>query len=180
MICIGVADHTKCIISESLNVNELNEYYSKNKSFKNYKLNENDKCVQVDDFFKQECFLIVPAAKELVICGKEAENLNCKLIVEAANGPIDLEAENIILKKGITIIPDILANSGGVVVSYYEWLQNKRSEYWEEEDVLNKLKLRIRNTFKNAYLNKNTSLRISCYNLAINNIKQKIIRKNIY
>ena len=64
--------------------------------------------------------------------------MNCKVVVEAANGPVDIEAEEILLNKGIHIIPDILANSGGVTVSYFEWLQNKRSEYWEESETLDK------------------------------------------
>ena len=75
------------------------------------------------------------------------KNLNCSLIVEAANGPIDIEAETILKNKDIDIIPDILANSGGVVVSYFEWLQNRRCEYWSEEEVLRKLTSKMKETF---------------------------------
>ena len=91
MICIGVADHTRCIKSnEGFNVYKLKEHCRNHKTLENYNYGET---VDNAEFFKQECFLIIPAAKELVICGDMGDNLNCSLIVEAANGPIDLEAE---------------------------------------------------------------------------------------
>ena len=75
------------------------------------------------------------------------ENIQTDLIVEAANGPIDFEAEQILEQRGIPIIPDILANSGGVLVSYYEWLQNKRDEYWDYQLVRNKFDVHMAKTF---------------------------------
>ncbi|MEO5768703.1 MAG: glutamate dehydrogenase, partial [Polyangia bacterium] len=78
---------------------------------------------------------------------EEAKALTCKLIVEGANGPTDTAAEPYIAEKGIALIPDILANSGGVVVSYYEWLQNKRSERWELEEVEERLAKRMKRTY---------------------------------
>lgn len=181
MICIGVGDHTRCIKSdEGFNVYKLRDHCLEYKSLEGYNYGET---ITTEEFFKQECFLLVPAAKELVICGDLGNELNCNLIVEASNGPIDLEAENNILNKGINIIPDILANSGGVVVSYYEWLQNKRSEYWKENIVLEKLKDKMKDTFNSVYnkhISDNVSLRISCYKLAINNIQEIIVRKKIF
>tara|TARA_A100001015_G_scaffold296674_1_gene377250 strand:- start:1487 stop:2722 length:1236 start_codon:yes stop_codon:yes gene_type:complete len=181
MICVGVADHTICLKSnEGFNVYKLKDHCKKNGNLKNY--NHGDE-ISTEEFLNLECLILIPAAKELVICGNQADNLNCKLIVEAANGPIDLEAEKIILSKNIEIIPDILANSGGVVVSYYEWLQNKRSEYWEENIVLNKLAHKMKDTFNNVYIkhiNDKISLRVACYILAINNIEQVISKKNIF
>tara|TARA_B100001121_G_scaffold194175_1_gene169680 strand:- start:8504 stop:9739 length:1236 start_codon:yes stop_codon:yes gene_type:complete len=181
MICIGVADHTRCIKSEEgFNVYKLKEHCRQHRTLENYSFGET---IESSEFFKQECFLIIPAAKELVICGDMGNNLNCSLIVEAANGPIDLEAENQILSKNIEIVPDILANSGGVVVSYYEWLQNKRSEYWKENIVLERLKDKMKDTFNDAYnkhLSDNISLRTACYKLAINNIEQIISKKRIF
>ena len=132
-----------------------------------------------------ECVVIIPSAKELVICGDLGNKLNCKLVVEWANGPIDLEAEKLILEKGIEIIPDIIANSGGVIVSYYEWLQNKRSEYWDETTILNKLSLLMRDTFNRVYSKyenvnirgkekekRKISLRSFCYILAIDKLQK--------
>jgi glutamate dehydrogenase (NAD(P)+) len=181
MICIGVADHTVCLKSdEGFNVYKLKEHCKEHQNLKNYNFGEK---IETDNFFNIECFLLIPAAKELVICDDSGNNLNCKLIVEAANGPINLEAERKILEKGIELIPDILANSGGVVVSYYEWLQNKRSEYWNENIVLDKLKNKMKETFDNSYnkhIDENISFRNSCYILAVNNINQIIKRKNIF
>ena len=183
MICVGVGDHTRCIKSEEgFNVYKLREHCRQHKNLKDYTYGET---IDSSDFFLLECFVIIPAAKELVICGDLGNKLNCKLVVEGANGPIDLEAEKLILEKGIEIIPDIIANSGGVIVSYYEWLQNKRSEYWDETTILNKLSLLMRDTFNRVYSKyenvnvreegkekKKISLRSCCYILAINKLEK--------
>jgi glutamate dehydrogenase (NAD(P)+) len=100
-----------------------------------------------EQFFATEADIFVPAALELEIGEPEAKALRCKVIVEAANGPTDPRAEPIIADKGIALIPDILANSGGVCVSYYEWLQNKRSEFWDLEEVEEKLAKRMKRTY---------------------------------
>ena len=181
MICIGVSDHTRSIKSdEGFNVYKLKQHCKEHKTLETYKFGED---IAKEEFFNQECFLLIPAAKELVICGDQANNINCSLIVEAANGPIDLDAEKILIEKNIDVIPDIVANSGGVVVSYYEWLQNKRSEYWDEQTVLNKLKNKMNETFNNIYnihIKNNINLRMACYNIALNNIEQVIKRKEIF
>nr|QFG74726.1 MAG: glutamate/leucine/phenylalanine/valine dehydrogenase [Megaviridae environmental sample] len=181
LICIGVSDHTVSLTSdEGFNVYKLQEHNKKHKNLKNY---DHGNEISSDEFFKLECDIIIPAAKELVICGDTANEINCKLIVEAANGPVDIEAEKIILGKNIDVIPDILANSGGVIVSYFEWLQNKRCEYWNEEYVLEKLSKRMKETFDLVYkkhLNLNISMRISSYIISIARLEQIIEKKNIY
>jgi glutamate dehydrogenase (NAD(P)+) len=100
-----------------------------------------------EQFFAHEVDIFVPAALELEIGPAEAEALRCKVIVEGANGPTWPSAEPIIESRGIDLIPDILANSGGVAVSYYEWLQNKRSEFWDLEEVEEKLAKRMKRTY---------------------------------
>ena len=181
MICIGVADHTRCIKSEEgFNVYKLRDHCREHKTLENYAYGET---VKSEDFFLQECFVIIPAAKELVICGELGGKLNCKLVVEAANGPIDMEAEKLILEKKIDIIPDIIANSGGVIVSYYEWLQNKRSEYWDETTILQRLSILMRETFNKVYaisLSDNVSLRSCCYIVAITKIQEVIKAKKLF
>jgi glutamate dehydrogenase (NAD(P)+) len=99
------------------------------------------------EFFGTTADIFVPAALELEIGIEEAKALNVKLIVEGANGPTETAAEPILREKGIDLIPDILANSGGVVVSYYEWLQNKRSERWDLEEVEERLAKRMKRTY---------------------------------
>ena len=159
---------------------KLKEHCKKYKTISEYSYGED---ISPEDFFSIECDIVIPAAKELVICGDDGKKLNCKLIVEAANGPIDLEAEKNILSNNIDIIPDVMANSGGVVVSYYEWLQNKRSEYWDKHTVLEKLANKMKETFNNVYnkhINENISMRVACYILAIHKIEQIIKKKRIF
>jgi glutamate dehydrogenase (NAD(P)+) len=99
------------------------------------------------EFFATPADIFIPAALELEIGVPEAKALAVRLIVEGANGPTETAAEPIIRDKGIDLIPDILANSGGVVVSYYEWLQNKRSERWDLEEVEDRLAKRMKRTY---------------------------------
>jgi glutamate dehydrogenase (NAD(P)+) len=100
-----------------------------------------------EQFFAMPVDVFVPAALELEIADAEARALKCRVIVEGANGPTDPVAEPILADKGILVIPDILANSGGVCVSYFEWLQNKRSEHWDLEEVEDKLQKRMKRTY---------------------------------
>ena len=99
------------------------------------------------EFFGTPADIFIPAALELEIGVTEARALAVRLIVEGANGPTETAAEPILKEKGIDLIPDILANSGGVVVSYYEWLQNKRSERWDLEEVEERLAKRMKRTY---------------------------------
>jgi len=96
--------------------------------------------VNHEDFLSTKADIFIPAALENAITRDTAELLNVKLVAEGANGPTDEEGDKILSRNGIHVIPDILCNSGGVIVSYFEWLQNKRSEFWELEEVDSKLK----------------------------------------
>lgn len=88
-----------------------------------------------EELLKLEVDILVPAATENVITAANAEDIRAKYIVEGANGPIAAEADPIINKKGIFVVPDILANAGGVTISYFEWVQNRRGHYYTEEQV---------------------------------------------
>ncbi len=92
--------------------------------------------------------VLIPAAMEDQITKKNADKINAKLIVEMANRPITPEADEILLEKNVFVMPDILANAGGVVVSYFEWVQNSMNFYWSEEEVLQKLKTYMTNSVK--------------------------------
>ncbi|MCX5800034.1 MAG: Glu/Leu/Phe/Val dehydrogenase [Candidatus Eisenbacteria bacterium] len=93
-----------------------------------------------DTFMQTKADIFIPAAMENQINCDTAEMLNVKLVAEGANGPTDPDGDRILQKRGIDLIPDILCNSGGVIVSYFEWLQNKRSESWDLEEVDSKLR----------------------------------------
>jgi glutamate dehydrogenase (NAD(P)+) len=95
--------------------------------------------ITLDEFWKLNAFLFVPAALGGVVDEEVASALQVKLVAEGANGPCTLAGEDVLKKRGIEIIPDIIANAGGVIVSYYEWLQNNRQEHWTEAKVNERL-----------------------------------------
>jgi glutamate dehydrogenase (NAD(P)+) len=94
-------------------------------------------------FMRTEADIFIPAALENQITRESAQYLNVKLVAEGANGPTDPGGDVVLQRRGIHVLPDVLCNSGGVIVSYFEWLQNKRSEFWELEEVDRKLHRKI-------------------------------------
>ncbi len=105
------------------------------------------KKITTEQLLDTKCDILIPGALENQINEKVAENLKCKIIGEAANGPTLPEADPIIYKKNILMIPDILANAGGVCISYFEWVQNNMGYYWEFDDVASKMEAKITRSF---------------------------------
>lgn len=114
------------------NINELREYFKKNKTLEGY---QNSEKINPDKFFSIPTDIIVPCALENQITKENANQINAKIVCEGANGPITSEADKILREKGIAIVPDILANAGGVTVSYFEWVQNIAKFYWGKEEI---------------------------------------------
>ncbi len=101
------------------------------------------KTITNEDLLELPCDILIPAALGNQIRLHNVEQVKARLVVEAANSPTTLEAEDILTRKGIAVIPDILANAGGVTVSYFEWVQNNENEEWDEEEVNKKLRLKM-------------------------------------
>ncbi|MGV3596956.1 MAG: Glu/Leu/Phe/Val family dehydrogenase [Bacteroidota bacterium] len=121
--------------------------------------------------------ILVPAALENVITAENAPNIKAKLIVEGANGPTEAAADEILNSKGIVVVPDILANAGGVTVSYFEWVQNRLGYYWTEERVNRRADRTMKLAFENVWATGqqyNTSMRIAAYIVAIKKVSDAL------
>jgi glutamate dehydrogenase/leucine dehydrogenase len=103
------------------------------------------------DILLQACDILIPAALENQITVENASQIQARFILELANGPTTSEADKILFERNIIVIPDILANSGGVIVSYFEQVQNTYNYYWKEEEVNRLLKEKITDAAKNVY-----------------------------
>jgi glutamate dehydrogenase (NAD(P)+) len=126
-----------------------------------------------DQVLTVECDVLVPAAIENVITRKNAPHIKARIICEGANGPTTAAADEILEKNGIFVIPDILANAGGVTVSYFEWVQDRGGYFWDEDTVNRRLESIMTRSFHEvmAVVQKhNVSTRIACYMLAVDRV----------
>lgn len=133
------------------------------------------KNISNEELLTIECDVLVPAALENQITKDNADKVKAKIVLELANGPTTLEADKILDNKGIVVVPDVLANAGGVTVSYFEWVQNNMGYYWEEKDILEKLDKIMANAFKEVHgivKELDTSYRNAAYVLALKKIFQ--------
>ena len=125
------------------------------------------------ELLELECTVLVPAAMEDQITPENAHNIKAKLIVEGANGPTTAEADSILDEKGILVFPDILANAGGVTVSYFEWVQNRLGYYWTEERVNRRADRAMKLAFDNIYAASekyNINMRLAAYVVALDKV----------
>lgn len=131
------------------------------------------KIISNEELLVSPCTLLIPAALENQITEENAEDIKAKVIVEAANGPTTIEADEILKKKDITLVPDILANAGGVVVSYFEWVQNLQSFAWDAKTVDQHLKRIMDNAFEAVWEIANEhgeTLRTGAYLIAVKRV----------
>ena len=159
---------------DGLDVDKLIVHKSETGSVLDFAGSEN---ISNEELLELECDLLIPAAFEGVITEKNANNIKAKTILEIANGPICPASDEILFNKGITIIPDILANAGGVVVSYFEWDQNLKGEKWTEQEVFGKLQPIMASSAVAVYKTAqelNINLRMAAFILAIQRITQAI------
>ncbi len=157
MKMIGVGDNTGYYVNkEGIDTKNLIKHIKSGKFVKDF---TKKKLKNKKDFFSTECDIILPCALQMQILEDDAKSINCKLIVEGANGPTCNRADIILQKKNIDLIPDIYANGGGVIVSYFEWVQNNMNLFYDEEDIYQKLNLKMTENFKKI---RDISLQYNC------------------
>ncbi len=171
---LGVSDVSGAYFNENgINIEEAIAYRdANNMSLEGYK---NAQMITNDELLALEVDVLVPAAKEDVITHENVNSLRCRLIVEGANGPTSAKADAVIQEKGIMAVPDILANSGGVTVSYFEWVQNRLGYKWGLDRVQRRSDRILKDAFDKVYntaQKHNTTLRIGAYIVAIDKVAQ--------
>jgi len=169
---IGTSDSSGGIISQdgSINVDELIKHKKNTGSVANFNNCQN---VTNQELLETENDILIMAALENQITDENVNNIKTKIILELANGPITNEADKILVQNNISVIPDILANAGGVTVSYFEWVQNLQNWYWDADTIDNKLKQIMTQAFNDIYETRQThqiDLRMAAYVLAIQKI----------
>jgi glutamate dehydrogenase/leucine dehydrogenase len=146
---VAVSDSRAAVFNKNgLNVEGLRNHKEKSGSVVGF---PEAKAISGEEILETECTILIPAALENQITQKNASRISAKIVAEAANGPTTPQADEILFKNKILLIPDILANGGGVTVSYFEWLQNLRREYWTESDVNERLDKNISKAFADVY-----------------------------
>lgn len=168
---IAVSDSSGAVYNpEGMDPSELQKYKEENGTVKGF---PGSKELSNDELLQLECDILIPAALENQITKDNADGIKARMIVEAANGPTTPEADEILNKKGIIIFPDILANAGGVTVSYFEWVQNLYNYYWTAEEVDERLERIMVNAFNkvyDVYKENDVSMRIAAYMVAISRL----------
>lgn len=135
------------------------------------------KSVPADELLELECDILVPAALENVITRHNAHKIRAKIVAEAANGPTTPEADEVLYARDILVVPDILANAGGVTVSYFEWVQNLTQLYWTEHEVYERLERMMVQAFERTYRvheEHHVSMRVAAYMVALERIAEAL------
>jgi len=170
---IAISDSKGAIYKEDgIDIKILNEYKKTNGIIEGF---FGSKSITNEELLLVPCDVLIPAALENQITEENAKNINTKLIVELANGPTTPEADDILFARGIPVVPDILANAGGVTVSTFEWEQNLKREHWTEEEVFTKLKKIMDEETEIIYkrsLELKTDLRRTAFIVALERIEQ--------
>ncbi|MFO0322115.1 MAG: Glu/Leu/Phe/Val family dehydrogenase [Bacteroidota bacterium] len=179
---VAIGDHTVTFYNENgIDIKAALDYAAQNnKVLKGFKGGVE---ITSEELLTCKCDVLVPAALQNVITEEIAHKIKASLIVEGANGPTMAEADAVLNDKKIIVVPDILANSGGVTVSYFEWVQNKAGYYWTENEVNSKhdekMEIAFASVWENASLFK-TSMRIGAYITALQKIEQGVKLKGNY
>ncbi len=136
-----------------------------------------------ETFLSTSADIFIPAALENQITAETAPLMKVRLVAEGANGPTDPDGDAILEERGVDVIPDILCNAGGVIVSYFEWLQNKRSEFWELEEIDEKLRRKLTNAYarvRDTARERKTDWRTAAYIIALQRLERAYKERGIF
>ena len=157
---------------DGLDFEELLAYFNEHKNLVDY---PKAKMISLNEFFALDVDILIPAALENAITKEVAENMKAKLMCEAANGPTTPEADQVLNARGIPVTPDILTNAGGVVVSYFEWVQNLQGYYWDVKEVEEKQEIKMVKAFNDVWALKeqqNCTIREAAYMISVKKVAE--------
>lgn len=168
---VALQDHTGTIYHPlGLDLNALDAHLKQGRTLGSFELAQS---YSADEFWQLPCSVMVPAALELVLTPERAQNLKAALVVEGANGPTTPAAMQVLADRGVLVVPDVLANAGGVTVSWMEWVQNLNRDIWTQEAVRDKLDTTMTRAFKevwDASTSLNVSLRKAAFYLGVQRV----------
>ena len=180
---LAVSDISGAIYyKEGLDIGKLLEWTSQGNPLKPFNDNRY-KLITNNDLITTQCDILIPAALENQITQENANDIKCKILLEGANGPTTPKADKILYKKGIHVVPDILANAGGVCVSYFEYVQDIRAYFWDLDRINKELKRILLKAFEEVYRvskERNISLRTAAYILAVSRVAKAIELRGIF
>jgi glutamate dehydrogenase (NAD(P)+) len=178
---VALQDHTGSIANESgLDIAALKAYRDAARTFRGAPGCES---LDTETFWQTPCEILVPAALEGQLDAARARKLACRLVVEGANGPTTPEADDILRERSITVVPDVLANAGGVTVSYFEWVQDFSSFFWSEADVNANLERILGDAFRavwDLHLERRTTLRTAAYVIGCKRVLEAHAMRGLY
>ncbi|MGA3209921.1 MAG: Glu/Leu/Phe/Val dehydrogenase [Terriglobales bacterium] len=178
---IGIAEYDGGLYNkEGIDIDALLEYRKHNKTIHHFPGAE---AIDSNQLIVGECDILIPAATENVITSKNVADIKAKIIAEGANGPTTAVADDVLAEKKVFVIPDILANAGGVTTSYFEWVQDRQGYFWKEEVVNEHLDHIMRTSFTDVVNYAEThkvNNRIAAYMLSIDRVAQAMIMRGIY
>jgi glutamate dehydrogenase (NAD(P)+) len=179
---IAVSDVTGGLYNPAgLNISELlRRYKTAGEPLRDTKMGD---AITNEDLLQLDCTVLVPAALSEQITKRNAAQLRCRVLAEGANGPTTLEADQILEDKGVFILPDILANSGGVIVSYFEWVQDVQRFFWKAKDIQERLQEIQSSAFHRTLqfaTTKKTSMRMAALMSGIDKVAQAHLQRGLY
>jgi glutamate dehydrogenase (NAD(P)+) len=178
---VGVSTSKSGLYNQNgIDIEALTQHYQHNRTLSGFPGAEESNSA---DLLVADCDILIPAALENQITTRNANRVKAKVLCEGANGPTTAEADEVLVDKGVFVIPDILANSGGVTVSYFEWVQDRQGYFWTERVVNDYLQHTMRTAFAEVLKYAEThgvSNRIAAYMLAIDRVAYTLRQRGIY